>query len=111
MSPIAKDVLRSIGTAVLLVGLVVAIVALGGCAELTQKPVAVQVKTVDAPRAIPVPCVYPTDIPPKTPTAMPEPGADAARKAAGASADLHNVVAENDKLRALLVPCTKGATP
>lgn len=99
-------------TAVLIaVMLVAAITAVAGCADLAKRPVAVQVKTVEVPRVVPVPCVAAEDIPPRTPTAMPDPKADVARKAAGAYVDLHNLAAENEQLRALLIPCLKGATP
>lgn len=96
----AKLVLCAVAVAMLCIWLF-------GCATLEPKPVAVQVKTVEVPKAVPVPCVDAADIPATTPTAMPDASADAARLAAGASADLHNLVAENAKLRALLISCTK----
>lgn len=106
---------RDIGSALVassaLVAIVVVLVALFGCAEAAPKPVAVQVRTVEVPKLVPVPCVDAADIPAQAPTAMPDPKADAARLAAGASADLHNLVTENAKLRALLLPCTKDLTP
>jgi hypothetical protein len=85
--------------------------ALAGCAAVGPKPVAVEVHTVAAPTAVPVPCVAASDIPPRTATAMPEPQADLARKAAGASVDAHNLVAENEQLRALLIQCSSGGKP
>lgn len=111
MNAIAKDFALGLVTGCALVVLVVVLLALVGCADVAQKPVAVQVKTVEVPKAVPVPCVAPEDIPPRTPTAMPDASADAARLAAGAAADVHNLVAENDKLRALLISCTMKGTP
>ena len=108
---VTEQVCAFLATLVFVACVVGIIVTFAGCADVPPKPVAVQVRTVEVPKAVPVPCVAAEDIPAKTPTAMPDPKADAARLAAGASADLHNLVAENDKLRALLISCTKDVTP
>jgi len=106
-----EDAARAVLLAIGLLLLVVLASLLAGCAELPRKPVAVQVRTVEVPRIVPVPCVAAADIPPRTPTAMPDARADAARKAAGAYVDMRNLVRENDELRALLTACTQGAIP
>jgi hypothetical protein len=94
---------------VVLVGASVALMA--ACATDGVRPVAVQVRTVEVDKPVPVPCVAASDIPAPTPTTMPAPPADVARLAAGAYVDMHHLVVENAQLRALLIQCTKGATP
>lgn len=79
---------------------------LAACAPLPTKPIERQVETVTVEKPVPVPCIAAADIPPKTPTVM-DPKADAARKAAAAYVDMHNLVQENDTLRALLVQCSQ----
>lgn len=59
--------------------------------------------TVQTPVA--VSCVDPADIPLEHPTAIPARGADVARLAAGASADVRQLRADNAKLRAMLLAC------
>jgi hypothetical protein len=104
--------IKDIGFAVLLAVILVALVMLfTGCAEVEKRPVAVQVKTVETVKAVPVPCVTPDDIPARAATVMPDPSADVARKAAAAYVDMRNLYTENEQLRALLIQCTKGAIP
>ena len=95
----------------LLVVLVIVAVSLTSCAELERKPVAVQVKTLETVKLVPVPCVAPDDIPARAAKVMPDPTTDAARKSAGVAVDFKNLYRENEQLRALLIQCTKGATP
>lgn len=111
MKPLVKDFAIGIGLALFLVAIVVGIAAMSGCAT-TGKPVAVQVKTVEVVKPVPVPCVTPEEIPPRTPKVMPDPAqSDLARKVAGLYVDFKNLVAENEQLRAILTQCTKGTTP
>lgn len=108
MSQFIKDACFSV---LLVVIIVVFILILIGCAEVEKRPVAVQVKTVETVKTVPVPCVTPDDIPARTGTVMPDPSADVARKAAGAYVDMRNLYIENEQLRALLIQCTKGTAP
>lgn len=110
MSPIARDVIRSCVVAAILVTVVILIAATTGCETVQRKPVAVEVRTIPAPTAVPVACIDPAEVPPKTPTVMPDPKADIARKAAGAYVDMRNLYLENERLRALIAQCT-GVKP
>lgn len=56
---------------------------------------------------VPVPCVSAADVPAYQPSAMPEPTADIARKAAGAAVDVRTLAQQNDQMRAALLACAK----
>ena len=90
------------------------VMLLAGCATVPPGrviPPGVEVRTVEVPKIVPVPCIKAEEIPPPTPTAMPAPDADDVRLLAGAYVDLHNVVQENDDLRKLLTQCASGIPP
>jgi hypothetical protein len=88
------------------------VLALSGCATTPRPPVAVQVKTVEVVKAVPVPCVTPEEIPPRAAKVSPDPAkSDLARKVAGLYVDFKNLFNENEQLRALLVQCTQGGKP
>ena len=110
LDPITIDVLRSVVIAIAIVFIVVVLSTMGGC-DATQPvrptPVAIQVKTVDAPRVIPVPCVDAAEIPPPSETVMPPRGSDGVRKSAGAYVDMRKLATENEVLRGLLTKCTR----
>lgn len=80
------------------------VVVLSGCSTLPET-LTTEVRTVEVVKPVTVACIKAADIPPPTATAMPEPEADVARKAAGASADVRNLANENAQLRAALAAC------
>jgi hypothetical protein len=108
MNSRVKDICFAVLLAVVLVAMVL---LFAGCAEVEKRPVAVQVKTVETVKAVPVPCVTPDEIPQRSASVMPDPRSDVARKAAAAYVDMRNLYTENEQLRALLIQCTKGTTP
>lgn len=85
-------------------------VVLAGCATDKVKPQLVErVRTVTVTKTVPVPCVEASEIPSESQTAFPPQPADSARNASAASADYMSLFDENQKLRAILVKCTKVA--
>lgn len=84
-----------------------AVVALAGCATVAPEP---RVAFESAPAtSVPIPvvatCVDVAQIPPERSSSIPARGADVARLAAGASADVRQLRLDNAKLRAMLLAC------
>lgn len=109
MTPLVRDVYRALLGAFLLIGVVV------GCASLQSAPeITTRVRTVPTSFATPVACVDAKDIPPKFETAMQAPSKAPAGKslvgvnANGASADVHRLKTEHEKMRALLNNCVEA---
>lgn len=81
---------------------------LAGCASTPPQVVtAERTQIVRVPT--PIPCQV--QIPERPKSALPEPTADVARKAAGASADVRALRIHSDALEAALRACAAGGTP
>lgn len=88
--------------------LVGCLIALTGCMhEPIRAPLVTAVKPIEVPVPLPTPCIKASDIPERPSTAMPDPQADIARKAAGASAEVRALDQYAKELRAALVACSK----
>lgn len=92
-------------------GLLVAVL-LAGCATDAPREVAVLSSAPSTTVQVPlgVACVDAKDVPPAPATAMPPRGSDIGREAAGASADVRALRAQNAQLRAMLLACASAPT-
>jgi hypothetical protein len=79
--------------------------ALCGCQTAPERPVIGSAPSTTVTVPLPVSCVDAAQIPPVRPSAIPAKGADVARLAAGASADVRQLRVDNATMRALLMAC------
>lgn len=81
-------------------------VLLAACAQEPPK-LLTEIKSLEVRVPIPTPCVSLASLPERPTTALPDPTADIARKAAGASAEVRALEQYAKELRAALEACAK----
>jgi hypothetical protein len=85
---------------------VIAILAVlaAGCATTGPMDPIIQIEVREVKVPVPVRCIDPAKVPPKSNTAM-DPKGDVKQKAAGAAIDIDQLKLEVSKLRVLVEPC------